>query len=87
MRARETMVMANPLVPFLLWHGLAGMLAGWLTAGLVLAVDLGQLRQLIFGGELWLVPLVMLFGGFALTFASLAMGAGIMGLGRSAEAD
>ena len=72
----------NPLVGYLLRHGLAGTLAGWLTAALLLAADVGGIGTLAVASDLFPLPLVMLFFFFGLTFASVAMGAAIMSLGR-----
>jgi hypothetical protein len=72
----------NPLVAYLIRHGLAGMLAGWLTVALLLAWDVGGVGTLALASDLFPVPLIMLFGFFGLTFASVAMGAAIMSLGR-----
>jgi hypothetical protein len=77
------LVIRNPLVPYLIRHGLAGALAGWLTVAALLACDVGGIGTLAFASDLFPVPLIMLFWFFGLTFASVAMGAAIMGLGRS----
>lgn len=74
--------MSNPLVPFLLRHGLAGALAGWLFVGALLALDMGRLGTLIFASPDWWLPLGLLLFGVSVTFSSLAMGAGIMSLGQ-----
>lgn len=74
--------MTNPLIPFLIRHGLAGGLAGWLFVGTLLAFDVSGLGTLIFAAPDWWLPLGLLLFGVSITFASLAMGAGIMGLGR-----
>lgn len=79
MREAETM---DDLPRFLLRHALAGTAAGWLTVAGLLALDVAALRTLIFASEFWPLPLVMLLTGFTVTFASAAMGAAIMGLGR-----
>ncbi len=71
----------NPLVAYLIRHGLAGMLAGWLTVAMLLAWDVGGVGTLALASDLFPVPLIMLFGFFGLTFASVAMGAAIMSLG------
>jgi hypothetical protein len=76
-------VTGNPLVPYLIRHGLAGMLAGWLTAALLLGSDVAGVGGLVLTSDLFPVPLIMLLASFGLTFASCAMGAAIMGLGRA----
>ncbi len=68
------------LLSFLLGHLLVGILAGWSVLGLLLWFDTAGLRTLIAkSGEGWLVVGLLLFG-FAITFGSLAMGTGVMGL-------
>jgi hypothetical protein len=74
--------MTNPLIPFLIRHGLAGALAGWLFVGALLGLDVSGLGTLVFGAPDWWLPLGLLLFGVSVTFGSLAMGAGIMGLGR-----
>jgi hypothetical protein len=76
-------VPSNPLVAYLVRHGVAGMLAGWLTAGLLLGSDVAGVGRLVLTSDLFPVPLIMLLTSFGLTFASCAMGAAIMGLGRA----
>ena len=71
------------MVPYLIRHGVAGALAGWLTVTLLLAWDIAGVGGLVLSSDLFPVPLFMLFAGFGLTFASVAMGAAIMGLGRA----
>lgn len=75
-------MISDPWVAYLIRHGLAGTLAGWLTVVGLLALDVGGLGTLSFASDLFPMPLVMLFGFFGLTFASVAMGAAIMSLGR-----
>ncbi len=73
----------NPLVPYLIRHCLAGTLAGWVAVGLLVTSDVGGVGTLVLASDLFPVPLLMLFGFFGLTFASVAMGAAIMSLGRT----
>lgn len=75
--------MANPLIPFLARHCLAGLAAGWIFVGGLLGLDVAGLRTLIFAEQAWWLPLGLLVFGVSLTFGSAAMGAGIMGLGRA----
>lgn len=74
--------MSNPLVALLVRHGAAGVLAGWISLGGLLWLDVGRLRTLMMTDEAGLIALLLLAAGFALTFASAAMGAAVMGLGR-----
>ncbi|HEX6142104.1 MAG TPA: hypothetical protein VFZ01_05270 [Geminicoccaceae bacterium] len=74
--------MANPLISLLLRHGAAGVLAGWISLGGLLWLDVGRLRTLIMTDQGGGVALLMLAAGFAVTFGGAAMGAAIMGLGR-----
>jgi hypothetical protein len=62
--------------------GLAGAVAGCVGVGALLALDLGGLRTLALAdGAGWIaVPLLCL--GFAVTFASAAIGASVMAIGQ-----
>jgi hypothetical protein len=79
----RTHLRGNRLVPYLVRHCFAGMLAGWTAVGALLLLDVGGLGGLIFGAEAWLLALAMLLAFFGLTFGSVAMGAAIMSLGRA----
>ena len=69
-------------IRFLLGHLLIGVAGGALFGGLLLASDLFGLRALVIGDDQgWLAALLLLFG-LAVTFGSLAMGVGVMSLGR-----
>jgi hypothetical protein len=70
------------LVRYLVRHGFAGALAGWLTVGALLASDTAGLGSLLLQAETGDLALAMLLAFFGLTFASAAMGAAIMSLGR-----
>lgn len=70
-----------PLVPFLIRHCLAGALAGWTAVGIMLWLDVAGVGRLVLASDLWPLPLLMLLGGFGITFGSAAMGAGVMALG------
>ena len=74
--------MRNPLVPYLARHCLAGAAAGWLSASLLVWLDVAGLGTLVWQSDLWPVPLLMLLAFFGLTFGNLAMGAAVMSLGR-----
>ena len=78
-------VLRTELVLFLLRHCRAGVAAGWLTLALLLWTDVGRLGTLVGASDLWPLPLLMLLAAFAVTFGSVAMGAGIMGLGKADE--
>jgi hypothetical protein len=78
-----TRVSDNRLVPYLVRHCFAGMLAGWTAVAALLLLDVGGLGRLIFGAEARLLALAMLLAFFGLTFGSVAMGAAIMSLGRA----
>ncbi|MFM9844577.1 MAG: hypothetical protein ACKVOI_16570 [Dongiaceae bacterium] len=76
-----------PLVKFLAAHLAVGIGAGWIVLGLLLWIDVAGLRSLIVNSGDSVIALVMLAIFFALTFGSLAMGTGIMGLSRSPPAE
>ena len=66
------------MLRFLLTHLVVGVCAGWLTLAAFVALDIANLRTLIFGSPDGVVALVMLAFFFALTFGSLGMGFGVM---------
>lgn len=74
--------MQDPFVPYLIRHCIAGILAGWMTVGLLLGLDVRGLGTLVAASDLWPVPLIMLAMFFAITFGSVAMAAAIMSIGR-----
>lgn len=73
---------AASLPIFLVWHCLAGVVAGWTVVGGLLWSDVAGVGRLVMTSDLFPVPLVMLLGAFAITFGSVAIGSAIMGLGR-----
>lgn len=70
------------LLRLLAVHAAVGALVGCLAAATLLTVGDLPLGRLLASTEAPAVAALLLFGGFALTFASLAMGAGIMLAGR-----
>ena len=67
---------------FLLRHMLYGMAGGLCFGLLVLYYDIAHLRTLAFeSGDGWLT-LVLLFAGLLVTFGSVGMAAGVMGLAQ-----
>lgn len=68
------------LLSFLLGHLLVGVLAGWMVLGLLLWFDVAGLWSLIAESDSAGLVLALLAFGFAVTFGSLAMGTGVMGL-------
>lgn len=79
----EEKAAAGSLVGFLVYHCLAGIIAGWTVVGGLLWLDVAGLGGLVMTSDLFPVPLLMLLVAFAITFGSVAMGSAIMGLGRS----
>lgn len=71
----------HKLITFLLAHLAIGVTAGIVLCVALLALDVVNLRTLIFSSEHWLVGLILLFGSVCGTFGSLAMGVAVMGLG------
>lgn len=70
------------LLYFLAGHLVVGVVAGWTVLAGLLILDVARLRTLIFSSDQGAVALVLLAVFMAITFGSLAMGSGIMGLGR-----
>jgi tetrahydromethanopterin S-methyltransferase subunit E len=74
-------------VAFLIRHGVAGVIAGWVAVGALLSLDVGGLGRLVMTSDLFPLPLLMLLAFFGITFGSVALGSAIMGLGRGDAAD
>ncbi len=72
-------------VGFLLSRLAMGAGVGFAFGGLLLALDAGDLRTLIFNGANTALVLVMLFLGLFVTFGSAGMGLGVMGLGEERD--
>lgn len=77
--------MASPLLRFLGGHLLVGVIVGWGALGAFIWLDIGRLGSLVLDSPDWPLVLAMLLVVFAITFGSLAMGTGVMGLGRKAK--
>lgn len=76
----------EPLV-FLARHLCYGLAAGATFGGLVLATDLGHIRTMAMDSPNPVLVLILMFFGLFVTFGSVAMGVGIMGLGTEDEQD
>lgn len=70
----------EPLI-FLARHLSYGLAAGATFGGLVLATDLGHIRTMALESAHPTLVLVLMFFGLLVTFGSVSMGVGIMGLG------
>lgn len=67
---------------FLGRHLAYGAAGGFVFGGLVMALDLGNLRTLMLSSESPLLAIAMLFFGLFVTFGSAGMGVGVMSLGE-----
>lgn len=72
---------SNYLVWFLAQHCAAGVIAGLVFCGAVLAMDIAQMRTLLFGSDHLGIGLYLLLGSVCGTFGSIAMAVGVMRLG------
>ncbi|TAN55045.1 MAG: hypothetical protein EPN26_05930 [Rhodospirillales bacterium] len=63
---------------FMLRHLVYGVTGGFIFGGLLLALDIGGLRHLIFTSNDTVLALFLLFFGLFITFGSVGMGVGIM---------
>lgn len=70
------------VLTFLGKHLAYGTFGGFLFGGLILATDLGGIRTLAFASDSTALYLILLFFGLFITFGSVGMGVGIMGLGE-----
>lgn len=72
----------NDLLHFLGKHLITGLIAGELTLALLLFLNVGGLRSLIWESSVRGIALFLLIMFFALTFGSIGMGAGVIGLSK-----
>ncbi len=68
------------LLKLLMRHLVMGIAAGWVTLGMLLFINIGGLRTILFTSSDPILTLILLAFGFTITFGSLAMGAAIMTL-------
>jgi hypothetical protein len=61
---------------------LLGVVTGWLLLAVLIRANVARLGELLFGNGIELTALVLLSGGFAVTFGSLAMGTAVFLLPR-----
>ncbi|HYH38831.1 MAG TPA: hypothetical protein VD860_11465 [Azospirillum sp.] len=66
---------------FLVKHLAAGVTAGLVFCAAMLGFDVGSLRTLLVAADSVGVGLYLFVGSICITFGSVAMGVGIMGLG------
>ena len=71
----------HPLIRFLALNLALGLVVAAVAVGGLIGSDLFGLRRLIFADHSPVAALVLLAGGFMVTFASTVMGSAIMGLG------
>ncbi len=68
------------LIRVLLWNALAGAMLGVLFAAFLVYWDVGGIGTLLARSEQPISALLLLFGGFAVTFGSAVCGTAIMSL-------
>jgi hypothetical protein len=74
-------------VGFLFKHLAAGAVGGFLFGALVLWFDVAGLATMIEASSHRVLALFMLFFGLFITFGSLGMAVGVMGLGEERDSD
>lgn len=77
----------HELIQFFMGHLIVGLVAGEGVLAGLLWLDVGGLRTMIWSSSDRVVALGLLIVFFALTFGSLAMGTGVMGLRNRNEED
>lgn len=70
------------LVRFMLGHMLAGLAAGLVFGGALIATNVANLRTLLFASPDGWLFVILFFMGLSVTFGSLAMGVAIMLSGK-----
>lgn len=68
----------DPLIRIVVVNWIVGACLGVAFAGLMLVADVGGMRALMWGQTISFVALVLLFGGFAITFGGLVAATAIM---------
>jgi hypothetical protein len=81
-RAELSKLLQMPLLRLLGINLAIGIAVALLAVGGLLVLDPHRLRTLILADQSPAVALILLSGGFIVTFASVAMGTAIMGIGR-----
>lgn len=72
-----------PLVRFMISHAAIGFGLAFVFVAVIVALDVSNLRALLFHDAMGLLALALLFFFSGLTFASVQMGLAVMALGES----
>jgi hypothetical protein len=83
----RTLFRRHPLLRFLALNLVLGLVVGAFAIGGLIGLDVLGLRRLILADQSPVLALVLLAGGFMVTFASTVMGTAIMALGRRIDGD
>lgn len=78
---RDAARRVDPVVSFILLNGLGGLVVALLMVTAILLLDIGRIGTLVAASEIPVLATALLGAGFAVTFASLAMGSAIMRIG------
>jgi len=70
---------------FLMRHLIGGVAAASAIVVGILVTDLASLRSLAFSDPMGWLAIALLFAGLTITFGSVAMGIGVMALGRERD--
>lgn len=71
----------HPLLRFLAINLILGILVAGLAVGGLIALDIHGLRRLLMQDQSPILAIVLLAGGFIVTFGSIVMGSAVMALG------
>jgi hypothetical protein len=69
-------------IKFLLQHLVTGVAGGLLFGGLLLYFDVSHLRTMAMEEDNGILTLILMFVGLTVTFGSIGMAAGVMGLAQ-----
>lgn len=69
-------------IRFLLQHLVTGVVGGLLFGGLLLYFDVSHLRTMAMDEDNGILTLILMFFGLTVTFGSIGMAAGVMGLAQ-----
>ena len=75
------------VVRLVVTYWILGALTGVACAGLLLILDVARLRTLLFGSDFLWIGLLLLFGGFAVTFGGVICASAIMSVPPDDDSD
>jgi hypothetical protein len=85
--SNDSLLRRNPALSLVLRHAAIGALLGLAFVIALVALDAHGIGHLIASSDAGFAAIVLLAGGFMITFGSIVAGGAIMGIGAEAEPD